>query len=103
MSDDTISFLTDENEKLRRANRFWKMTAVGALLIGVLFTSLVGGLMTVGWMAVASRGRAQQARAQAMIARDRAQVEEARARAAAQLAAEQAEVAETSDDSPDPQ
>ena len=102
MSDETISLLADENEKLRRANRFWKMMAVGALLIGVVFT-LFGGLVTVGWMAVATRGRAQQAQAQAARARDLAQAAEVRAREAARLAAEQTKDADASDESPDPQ
>lgn len=109
MSDETIDLLTDENEKLRRANRLWKIIAMGALLIGVAFTSVLGGLVTIGWMTLASRGRAQQARTQAQA---QAAVVRAQAAQAAQLsdraeqerlAAERAADAKASNDSPDPE
>ena len=48
-TDETISMLVDEIQKLRQTNRLWMMVAVAALFYGIAVTIWVGGLVTVNW------------------------------------------------------
>ncbi len=48
-TDETISMLVDEIQKLRQTSRVWMMVAVAALLYGIALTIWVGAIMTVHW------------------------------------------------------
>ena len=48
-TDETISMLVDQIQKLRQTNRLWMMVAVAALLYGVTVTIWAGGLLTANW------------------------------------------------------